>query len=245
MKERVVVGIHAVNECIKVHSKHISKIWLQDRFERNPTLAKLEALAQRNHVKVEVKNTQELEKFAKTHQGVAAFCSKEAEWRVESNDSSRCQLLLLDGLEDPQNLGAIFRTSWLMNVAGILAPAQRAVGLTPIVHKAACGGVEHVPLMQLPSFGPTIDQLKQQGYWVFGLSHKAKKSLFEVKIPEKIIWALGSEESGLRSTTERLCDELVSIPQMDTEASLNVSVAAGIVCFEFLKEHGAQALKKP
>ena len=244
MKDRVVVGIHAVNECIKVHSKFITKIWLQDHFERNPSLAKIEALALRNRLKIEVKNNQELEKFARTHQGVAAFCTKESEWRAESTSQSKSQLLLLDGLEDPQNLGAIFRTSWLLNVNGILAPAQRAVGLTPIVHKAACGGVEHVPLLQLPSFGPTVEELKQHGYWVFGLSHKAKKSIFEVKIPEKIIWALGSEESGLRSTTERLCDELVSIPQMDAQASLNVSVAVGIVCFEFLKEHGAQAIKK-
>jgi 23S rRNA (guanosine2251-2'-O)-methyltransferase len=245
MKERIVIGIHAVNECLKIRPRSVSNIWFQDKYERNAELNKIFETSRKLNIKSEVKNSQILEKFAKTHQGVALFCKDQPEWNAESIYGADGQVLMLDGIEDPHNLGAIFRTGWLMKVSGIIVPQDRATGLTPIVHKSACGGVEHVPILQVPSFSPTIQDLKEQGFWVFGLSHKAKKTLFDVQIPEKIVWALGAEDSGLRTTTEKLCDELISIPQADPNASFNVSVTAGLVCFEYFKKFRAQAFKKP
>ncbi len=142
------------------------------------------------------------------------------------------KILILDGVEDPQNLGAIMRTAWLMGVQVLVLPEFRSVSVTPVVHKVASGGVEHVPVLVVGSFEPLLRELKEMGYWVFGLSHKSTQNLLQMKLPPKTVWILGSEDKGLRVTTERLCDELVSIPQLSAEASYNVSVAAGMALFE-------------
>jgi 23S rRNA (guanosine2251-2'-O)-methyltransferase len=125
-----------------------------------------------------------------------------------------------------------------------MGPEDRSVGLSPTVHKVACGGVEHVPFEQYSQFHPKLEELKKQGYWVFGLSHKAEKNLFEIKIPEKVIWVLGAEDKGLRTTTERVCDELVCLPQADAAASYNVSVAAGMTLIETLRQRQVSSALK-
>ena len=141
-------------------------------------------------------------------------------------------VIALDGVEDTHNLGAILRTSWLMGVNGMIIPEDRAVGLTAAVHKVACGGVEHVPILRTNQFTQPFEQLKKDGFWVFGLSHKAERSIYDAKIPEKVIWVLGAEDKGLRSPTEKICDELFSIPQSSPAASYNVSVSAALALAE-------------
>ena len=153
-------------------------------------------------------------------------------------------VLALDGVEDTQNLGAVLRTSWLMGVNGIIIPEDRAVGLTASVHKVACGGAEHVPIHRTNQFNTPFEHLKKAGFWVFGLSHTAKRSIYDLQIPEKVIWVLGAEDKGLRTTTEKACDELVYIPQVSPTASYNVSVSAALALAETKRQWSVAKAKK-
>jgi 23S rRNA (guanosine2251-2'-O)-methyltransferase len=233
---RVVIGFHAIREAFSVHAKHIETAWFKQGYESSQELKELAKELKAGGVKIEEKALAILDKMYPSHQGAALFLSKtpEINWK-KLETSTESVVLVLDGLEDPHNLGAILRTSWLMNVDGVLAPEDRAAGLTSTVHKVACGGAEHVPVERVGSFAKPLEQLKKDGYWVFGLSHLGERTLFDLKIPEKVVWCIGSEEKGLRSTTERLCDELVRIPQVSAAASYNASVATAIALTETLR----------
>lgn len=235
---RTAVGTHAVSEALKSSRDFIQEAWLEQGWERSQELRELEKGLKEARVKIQIKPAGTLEKIAPHHQG--AMVHLEGRPRVEWSELAEKDpsvLLLLDGLEDPHNLGAILRTSWLTGVHGVFLPEDRAVGLTPTVHKVACGGVEHVPVEREVNFSQSVQRLKEQGYWIFGLSHKAKGDLFQMKLPRKIVWAVGAEDKGLRVTTERLCDELVSIPQLSDAASYNASVATAMALTETLRQH--------
>lgn len=235
-------GRHAILEALAVRAKDVQVLWLRQGWESSQELRDLEERARRQKIKIEVKPPAALDRFCATHQGALVVVSTRPQLDFAGlNNFDVSTILALDGLEDPHNLGAVLRTAWLAGVHGLLVPEDRAVGLTATVHKVACGGVEHVPVLEANQFGPSIEKLKEQGYWVFGLSHRATKGLFDMKLPEKVVWALGAEDKGLRTSTERLCDELVSIPQLDAAASYNVSVATAMALTETLRQHRHRA----
>jgi 23S rRNA (guanosine2251-2'-O)-methyltransferase len=229
--------VHAINEVLKVRARSIDSAWLQQGFESNQDLAKLNKELQQLKVKIELKPASLLEKVAQSHQGAVLFSnhSPDVDWPQIFN-KQRAIVLVLDGLEDVHNLGAILRTSWLMKVDAIVIPQVGAVRLTAAVHKIACGGAEHVPVVELNQFSNLFEDLKKHDFWAFGLSHLGKKSLFDLKVPSKVIYCIGNEEKGLRKTTERLCDELISIPQSASDASYNASVTAGMVLLETARQ---------
>lgn len=232
---RVIVGHHAIKEGFLTTPNTIRQLWLKQGFESSQELREFEKMAKERSIEVQFHPGAFLDRFCASHQGAALL----KEGRPQLDESSSADIstrLILDGIEDPHNLGAILRTSWLMKVDGLYIAEDRAVGLTPTVHKVACGGAEHVPIQSVVNFSSSVESLKEQGYWVFGLSHKAKKTVFDLKIPEKIVWAIGAEDKGLRITTERLCDELVSIPQATDAASYNASVAAAIALTETFRQ---------
>ena len=237
---RIVMGQHAILEAIQTSPKACRELWLREGWESSQDLKKIQSELRGQGTNVVVKPEAGLDRFG-SHQGAILFVAStpKLEWAsvLQANQAS---VLLLDGIEDPHNLGAIMRTSWLMGVKGILIPEDRAVGLTPTVHKVACGGVEHVPVEKSVNFTNSTEEMKKQGYWIFGLSHKGKKSIFDLKIPDKVVWCIGSEDRGLRSTTERLCDELISIPQASAAASYNASVATAMALSETLRQQRFQ-----
>lgn len=234
---RAVVGSHAIGEAFLVNKQKCKKLWVRQTWESAEDLRAFVETAQRARVQVEFKADAVLDKIAFTHQGAVLYVEGAPIYNLEKfSEKEFSVVLMLDGLEDPHNLGAIMRTAWLMGADGIITPEDRAVGLTPIVHKVACGGVEHVPLVQINNFTNHAEALKKQGYWVFGLSHKATRSLFDLDLPEKVVWAIGSEDKGLRGTTEKICDELVSIPQVSAGASYNASVATAIALTETYRQ---------
>ncbi len=194
-----------------------------------------------NTVHVDRYFTTEMQKICPSHQGAVAFSDHTLDFNYSNAGWKKHSLVLaLDGVEDPHNLGAIMRTSWLMGVDGIITPSDRAVGLTATVHKVACGGVEHVPMAQTNNFAEPFKKLKEDGFWVFGLSHKATKTIYDLNIPERVVWVMGSEDKGIRIPTERACDELVSIPQIDVKASYNVSVATALALAETKRQWKSQ-----
>lgn len=230
---RAVVGTHAIHEALTVRPQACRKAWLRDTWESSEDLREIMERLKRAHVPVEMKSDGVLDRLASTHQGAVVYVQGAPEFDIKKLEShSESIVLMLDGLEDPHNLGAILRTSWLMGAHAVITPEDRAVGLTPIVHKVACGGVEHVPLERVNNFTRHAEELKKQGYWIYGLSHKATKSLYDIELPDKVVWAIGAEDKGLRGTTEKACDELVSIPQVNAGASYNASVAAAIAVAE-------------
>lgn len=240
---RTVTGTHAINELLRVRPKSIQMAWLKQGWESSQELKELAQELKSKNIKFEARAAGFLDKFAQSNQGAILFSSQRPEIQWQNLDQeTHAKIMLLDGLEDPHNLGAIVRTSWLMGVNGIMIPEDRSVGLTSSVHKVACGGVEHVPIESHVNFTNSIEKLKKQGFWVFGLSHLGTRSIFDLKIPEKVVWCVGSEDKGLRSTTERLCDELVQIPQVSAAASYNASVAAAIALTETVRVHSQKKL---
>ncbi len=230
---RVAVGTHAVSEALKTNALQVRSVWLQKGFESSEDLRELELQCRKSKILTEIRSKEQLTKEFPAHQGAVVVIDGRPRLKWEAlNQKKESIILFLDGIEDPHNLGAILRTAWLMGVDALFIPQDRSVHLTATVHKVACGGVEHVPVEIVPNFQSAVEKLKEQGYWVFGLSHKASKVLYNFKLPEKIIWMIGAEDKGLRSTSEKLCDEMAKLPQVSAEASYNASVATALALGE-------------
>ncbi len=230
---RQVAGTHAITELLNTHHKSVQVVLLQSNWKTSADLRELAANLEKRKIKIEEKSEGQLQDICRSHQGAVAFSDLNLNFDLNKRTWGENGLVLaLDGVEDTHNLGAIMRTGWLMGVSGIIIPEDRAVGLTAAVHKVACGGAEHVPILRANQFSQPFEELKKAGFWVFGLSHKAERSIYDLNIPEKVVWVLGAEDKGLRSPTEKICDELVSIPQAAPTASYNVSVSAALALAE-------------
>lgn len=242
---RVIIGTHAINEALRVRPKRVRGLWLRQGWESSGDLRELHDLAHKLKIKADIKPDGALEKFGPSQQGAALLVEGAPEFDIKGLEKfEKSTVLMLDGIEDPHNLGAIMRTSWLVGAHGVLIPEDRAVGLTPTVHKVACGGVEHVPLESTTNFAKYAEELKKQGYWIFGLSPRGQRSIFELNLPDKVVWAIGAEDKGLRVTTERICDELAFIPQASSSASYNASVATAMALSETLRQHALRGNNK-
>lgn len=237
--QRLILGTHAVKEALQKHPRKMDLLWIQSGWESSADLREIVGEAQKQKIPMQDQSKGFLDKNCPSHQG-AVLLSRfvpEVDWQ-KIYKKKLASVVFLDGIEDPHNLGAILRTSWLTNVDAIVIPADRAVGLTPAVHKVACGGAEHVPVERDNNFSKSIQILKENNFWVFGLSHRATKTIFDLKIPEKVVWCIGAEDKGLRGGTEKSCDELVRLPQSSSNASYNASIATAIALMEGLRQRG-------
>lgn len=241
---RQIAGTHAVKEALNVRPQSIKQAYLQSNLTATPEIKELIQILRDHEIRFEERSDAELSKICAGHQGAVIFSDYNPAFDYTHQGwSHNSMIVALDGVEDPHNLGAILRTSWLMDVSGLIIPQDRAVGLTPTVHKVACGGAEHVEIARINNFNDPFETLKEAGFWVYGLSHKATKSIYDIEYPEKVIWVLGAEDKGLRSTTERVCDELVSIPQASADASYNVSVATAMALAETKRQWAVKKRK--
>jgi len=145
-------------------------------------------------------------------------------------------LLILDGVQDPHNLGACLRTANAAGFDAVIIPKDRAVGLTPVVRKVACGADQYTPLIQVTNLARSLAFLKQAGVWITGLAGEAGQSLFETQFNGNVALVSGAEGKGLRRLTRDKCDQLVYIPMLGQVESMNVSVATGIALYEVLKQ---------
>ena len=236
---RWVIGIHAAEEALRVRPHAVKRALLRDDWRTSEALKKLGELAGYNDIQIVEKTQGQIDglltaaQAGSGHQGVLLVVSERPKilWS-QLKEKTSSVLLALDGLEDPQNLGSILRTSWLMNVDGIIVPQDRAAHLTPTVSKVASGGAEHVALEAVSNLGAELKQLKDMGYWIFGLSEKGTQKIWDLKLPEKVVWVIGSEAGGMRVSTENFCDELVRIPQIESGSSYNAGIAAAIALAE-------------
>lgn len=145
-------------------------------------------------------------------------------------------LLVLDGVQDPHNLGAILRSADGLGVDAVIVPKDRAVGLTETVRRISVGAADRVPFLQVTNLARTLDELKEAGVWLVGTSDRADRVLSEVDLSGPLAMVMGAEEKGLRRLTEEKCDHLVRIPMRGRVECLNVSVATGICLYEALRQ---------
>lgn len=240
---RVVVGIHSCREALKVRKREeIQKVFLKPDWKNNSALTELALLSEKKGLRPEELSLKKLNRLAENHQGVCLHVKGGPKWNLE-NQNVPSLVLILDGVEDPKNLGAIIRTAWLFGVGGIFISRRRSGILTPSVMKAASGGAEHVPL----SFENPINIvkfLKERHFWVYGLDSSSGESLWRETFGERVAFVLGGEHAGLRSGLQKGCDKKLFIPQAVKEASYNVSVAAGIVLSEYCRQQKSSFFKK-
>lgn len=176
------------------------------------------------------------------HQGVAIEVGARREFQVQDFEAlvlergRALRLLVLDGVEDPRNLGACLRTADAAGVDAVVVPRVRAAKLTAAAEKTATGAAETVPVLEAPNLARTLQWIKEAGVWVVGADAEAPQSLYAAKLEPPIAIVLGGEGRGLKHLTRERCDELVAIPTVGSVASLNVSVAAGVVLFELLRQ---------
>lgn len=224
---RVVAGRHSVTEALKVRPHAIKQIFIDDRFDSKKWSDEIKGLAKISRIQLVKKKDSFFEKLCQISQGVSCEVSEDPEWPDENQDS--LFLLALDGVEDPQNFGAIIRTAWLMGVDGIMTPVKESVGLTPTVIKTASGGAEHVPILRVKNLKNEIADLKEHGFWSYALAvDENSESLKTVKASKKTILIAGAEEKGIRPTLLKSSDFKVYIPQSDPSASFNVSVSVAL-----------------
>jgi len=152
-------------------------------------------------------------------------------------------VLVLDGVQDPHNLGAILRSADGAGIDLVIAPRDRAVGVTEVVRRISVGAADHVRFMRVTNLARTMDELKDAGVWLVGTSERGGKSLYEVDLKGPLGIVMGAEGPGLRRLTEEKCDFLVKIPMRGRVECLNVSVATGVCLFEALRQRGDGGLQ--
>ena len=235
---RVVAGLHSCRETLRCRPQDILQIWFKSSRPKGDLLDLL-VMAQDLGIEAFASPLRSMEEFCQSHQGVILFVSSHPELIWSDLESlEEAQLLVVDGVVDPRNLGAMIRTAWLMGVSGILISSMRASPLTGAATKVACGGAEYVAVEVCDNLGESIKALKERGFWVYGLASEARGELWKSSLAEKVVWVMGSENKGLRPGLRRLCDEILSIPQEEGSASYNVSVAAALAMGEFRRRYG-------
>jgi 23S rRNA (guanosine2251-2'-O)-methyltransferase len=179
-----------------------------------------------------------------THQGVVAFAAAQRYAQLEQILPGAQLLVVLDGVEDPHNLGAIVRTAHAAGASAILIPERRAAGLTETVAKAAAGALEHLPVVRIGNVSQTLEELKARGFWIYGLDERGTESYDRAEYASPTAFVLGGEGKGLHEQVRKHCDLLVRIPMAGKISSLNVSVAAGVVLFEWKRRRARKAGEK-
>jgi len=240
-KEEWIVGLHAVQHLIQTDFSRLLTLFV-DNERHDARVRQLIELAEEQSLSIQSVNHKTLDKLTDnaTHQGVAAKCKvaqaiPEA-WLYETLQTLENPLLLiLDGVQDPHNLGACLRSAEAAGVCAVIIPQDRAVGLTPTVRKVASGAAEIVPLVQVTNLARCLRTLQELGVQLVGLAGDAQKSIYETNLRGKMALILGAEEKGLRRLTREHCDLLVKIMLGKVE-SLNVSVATGICLFEAVRQ---------
>jgi len=232
-------GFHAIEEALAA-GRVLDRIVIA-RGRHGERVEAVVRLAKSRGVPVRFEDRQQVDRLAGTreHQGIAALVA--AKPAVGLEDLLRAKnehglLVLLDGIEDPHNLGAIVRTSLAAGAQGVVIPERRAAGLSDTVERASAGALAHLPVARVTNLVRAMEEMKEAGYWLVGLDERAEKSYTEVDLTGPVGIVFGSEGEGLHELTRKRCDFLVSLPTTGPVRSLNVSVAAGVMLFEVVRQ---------
>jgi 23S rRNA (guanosine2251-2'-O)-methyltransferase len=227
----VLIGVHPVVEALRA-KRPIERILIA-KGAGGHRLQEVIDLARGTGTPVRFEDRGALDRLAgvKSHQGVVALAAEKKYAELEDVAAGGELLVVLDGVEDPHNLGAIIRTAHAAGANAVIIAERRAAGLTETVAKSAAGALEHLPVVRAVNINQTLRSLGEQGYFIYGLDERGELSFDAVDWPSRTVIVMGAEGKGLHDLVKRNCDALVRIPMSGRIASLNVSVATGIVLF--------------
>ncbi|MGH9698082.1 MAG: 23S rRNA (guanosine(2251)-2'-O)-methyltransferase RlmB [Candidatus Acidiferrales bacterium] len=232
-------GFHAVEEALAA-GRPLDRIVIASG-RHGERIEEVVRRAKSRGVPVRFENRQQVDRLSGTreNQGIAALAA--AKPAVGLEDLLRAKkeqglLVLLDGVEDPHNVGAIVRTSLAAGADGVVIPERRAAGLTDTVERASAGALAHLPVARVKNLVRAMEEIKEAGYWLVGLDERAEKKYTEIDLRGPMGIVLGGEGEGLHELTRKRCDFLVSLPTCGPVRSLNVSVAAGVMLFEVVRQ---------
>ncbi len=238
-----IIGINPVTEALR-SGRPIQRLLVAEQRKMDRDVQTILRLAKSNGVEVRMTTRDALNREVPqaAHQGIVAFASAREYAELDDILQLPAQkgqaplFLVLDGVEDPRNLGAILRTAEAAGVHGVIIPERRAVGLTETVAKAAAGALEYVPVVKVVNITNTIEELKKAGVWVVGAEAGGERAYWDADFVRPTARVLGGEAKGVRKLVREHCDYLVSLPLMGNINSLNVSVAAGALLYEVLRQ---------
>ncbi len=243
----LLIGIHSVASALSNLPGQVRVIRIAQE-SHNPRVSKLASLAGELGISVVMEPRALLERRSdgQRHQDIIAefaaenlLTEKDLDRVLDSIDGPPL-LLVLDGVQDPHNLGACLRTAEAAGVHAVIMPRDRSAGLTPVVRRAASGAAEVLPILIVTNLARILRRIKEKGVWLLGTSDQAKQSLYEVGMSGPMALVMGNEDKGMRRLTSELCDFLVRIPMHGSVSSLNISVATGVCLFEMIRQKGEE-----
>ena len=246
MTGELLYGIHSVESALNHDPGNILELYFESD-SQNARIKELSDRARELGLKPHARPRDALDRMTggARHQGAVARYRApppraESELSVLIEQAGREALLLvLDGITDPHNLGACLRSAEAAGVTAVIAPKDKAVGITPTVRRASSGAADRVAFFAVTNLARTLKSIKQQGVWLVGLAGESKQNLYSIDLKGPIAIVLGSEGEGMRRLTSESCDFLAHIPMRGDVESLNVSVATGVVLFEALRQRAS------
>lgn len=243
MKTEILYGIHPVSEALAADRRQIHQVYLAAG-KNTHRMGRVIEVAQARRIEIESMTPGRLEALTGTrrHQGLAARVSPypwvgfKTVWSTPPPGAGGRFFLLLDGVVDPQNLGALVRTALGTGVEAVIVPRHRCAPPTPAASKASAGALEHIRLCTVTNLAHTLAELKRGRVWTYGLDASAKCSLYACDLTGSVALVVGGEEKGLRPLVKKQCDELVAIPQQGPVSSLNASAAGAVVMYEAYRQ---------
>jgi len=235
----LLAGIHPVREALRA-GRSLDRVMIA-KGAGGPRLDEIIRMVRERGIPLRFEPREALDRLAGAgpHQGVVALGAAVQYREIEDVVEGARLIVVLDGVEDPHNLGAIVRTAHAAGAAAVVVPERRAAGLTDTVAKAAAGALEYVPVARVTNITRALETLKQHGFWIYGLDERGDNAYDKVDFAEPCAIVLGGEGQGLHALVRRHCDFLVRIPLAGEISSLNVSVAAGVVLFEWRRRHSS------
>ncbi len=243
MSNEFIYGINPVLEALKSGERNFKEIVIE-AVRKGNEIHKIELLAKSRNIRIKRESGSVLENISGTnrHQGVIAVVLPKKEIELYElieqlyKKDSKPVIVILDGIEDPGNLGAIIRSAEALGIGGVIIPKDRAAGITPVVVKRSAGAIEHIPVVRVTNISNTIEELKEKGFWIVGVEAGTDKSCFSLSYNDPIAVVFGSESKGMRRLTKEKCDFIVSIPMKGKVSSLNISAACSIIFYEILRQ---------
>jgi 23S rRNA (guanosine2251-2'-O)-methyltransferase len=239
----LLIGIHSVGSALAKAPRQLRLITIAEEC-RNPRVLELAALARESGVRVVTESRAVLDRRSaeQRHQDILAEfeatnvgTEKDLDRILDTVDGAPL-VLVLDGVQDPQNLGACLRTAEAAGVDLVILPKDGSAGLTPVARRAASGAAEVLPILLVTNLARVLRQLKQRGIWLAGTTDAAGTGLYETELKGPLGLVMGSEGKGMRRLTSELCDYHIRIPMHGTVSSLNVSVSTGICLYEIVRQ---------
>ena len=239
----MIIGINPVMEALR-SGRPIQRLLIAEQRKSDRDIAEIIRLAKRGGIEIRMATRDALNREAPNtvHQGVVAsaaargYATLDDVLQIPSQLGQTPLFLILDGVEDPRNLGAILRTADAAGVHGVIIPERRAAGLTETVGKAAAGALEYVPVVKVVNIVNTIEDLKKAGIWIAAAEAGGNMQYWDADFVRPTALVLGGEDKGVRRLVREHCDYTLSLPLMGQISSLNVSVAAGVLLYEVLRQ---------